>query len=184
MAVIRLQFDVDATLHPELYRLLYAIKEEDARAERLRQLAGTGLLWEDLRLQAAAAGSPSLQVPPLGREIQSAGAPAPFEPQSGPAADPVVVQTGPVPAPELVPAGRLHAAAWPAPSLAQEAGAPDDVFLREIANAMEQLPVLTETIDPAQFHAEPPAAPTAHLRRTATRSRLLRMKEKGLFKNE
>ncbi|MCM5678944.1 hypothetical protein M8A51_05300 [Schlegelella sp. S2-27] len=54
MAVIRLQVEIDSAVYPELYAGLYAIERPQAREERLRQLAASGLLWEGVRMRGSA----------------------------------------------------------------------------------------------------------------------------------
>jgi len=51
MAVIRVQVEVDSEVYPELYERLRAIARPQAREERLRQLAASGLAWEAVRMQ-------------------------------------------------------------------------------------------------------------------------------------
>ena len=50
--LLRLQLDIDGDVHPELYTLLASLPLESSQAERLRQLAATGLIWEQLRAQS------------------------------------------------------------------------------------------------------------------------------------
>jgi hypothetical protein len=146
MALLRLQFDIDSEVYPELHDLLAALGSDVSREERLRQLAAIGLIWERTRLRAQA-------------DILDA--------VSSPLA-PVV----------------------PLPAAPEATAAP------------RQLPVLTDVVDPTEFPTSNPAAalqgaadagrigandpvhdlPSA--RRMAHRSRLMRMKEKGLFRNE
>ena len=68
MAVLHLQFDVDSEVHPELHAMLSSIGSSLSQAERLRQLAATGLIWERLRLQAHG----RMEVPDLGTESAAA----------------------------------------------------------------------------------------------------------------
>ncbi|HLL18702.1 MAG TPA: hypothetical protein VK439_07965 [Rubrivivax sp.] len=73
MAVLHLQFDVDSEVHPELYEMLASIGSSRLQAERLRQLAATGLVWERLRLQAYG----RFEVPDLGPQApNTSSAPA------------------------------------------------------------------------------------------------------------
>lgn len=51
MAAIRLDLDIDSDVHPELYAMLVSMGSAAARGERLRQLAATGLIWENCRAQ-------------------------------------------------------------------------------------------------------------------------------------
>src|SRR5687767_11341414 len=50
MPVVRLEFDIDSDVYPELYAALGAIKHPVLREERLRQLAAMGLVWEAVRI--------------------------------------------------------------------------------------------------------------------------------------
>jgi hypothetical protein len=58
MAILRLLVEIDREVYPELYAKLRAIQRLAARAERLRQLAATGLVWEAARMQAAGVAAP------------------------------------------------------------------------------------------------------------------------------
>ena len=143
MAVLRLQFDIDSEVYPELHELLAAIGSDVSREERLRQLAAIGLVWERTRLRAQADVAEAM--------------------------------------PMSVAAVVSATLATPAP--------------------VRQLPVLTDVVDPSEvsganqaiaLHAADESrvgandpvhdVPEAHQK--AHRSRLKRMKEKGLFKNE
>ena len=55
MAVMRLVIEVDSEVYPELHAGLSAISRPDAREERLRQLAASGLVWESVRMRGTAA---------------------------------------------------------------------------------------------------------------------------------
>ncbi|MBC7938151.1 MAG: hypothetical protein H7Z19_00055 [Chitinophagaceae bacterium] len=85
--------------------------------------------------------------------------------------------------------------------LALSVGNAPELPVHQVSSVVQELPVLTEVIDAAEFQGmnaaanEPPpgtlSSPTsaeihelAPARKTATRSRLMRMKDKGLFKNE
>lgn len=139
MAVIHLAFEVDGDVYPELHAMLSSIGSETARAERFRQLAANGLVWESVRL---------------------GGQPAP--PSQQPAAPDCIDRAIDVVAAPPDPADDLKATM---------------AFERAVEQAAEiaarQLPVLFDVVEP-----EEPVRP-----RAATRSRLRRMKEKGLFKN-
>jgi len=135
MAVLRLQFDIDSEVYPELHDLLAAIGSELSREERLRQLAAVGLIWERTRLRAQAD----------------------------------VVEAMPV-------------------SVASVASVVSVVSATLAASApVRQLPVLTDVVDPSEVSsvgANDPVHDLPEARQKAHRSRLKRMKEKGLFKNE
>jgi hypothetical protein len=55
MPRVRLEFDLDGEVYPELHAALSTLTSPEARAERLRQLAAAGLVWEKVRLHGAAA---------------------------------------------------------------------------------------------------------------------------------
>src|SRR4051812_11275760 len=61
MPVVRLALDIDGDVYPELCAALSAIKNPVLRAERLRQLAATGLVWEVVRVH----GPPAMQLAAL-----------------------------------------------------------------------------------------------------------------------
>ena len=248
MAVFHLQFDIDSRIHPELHHMLCSIGSSLSQAERLRQLAAMGLIWERVRLQAYG----RIEVPDIGLD------PAP-EPEGGaslsdhaaaPAAQAVprvdattARRAGPTDFVDLSDAADLAHLDCPDPGdtegrpsdhhdadhddvvgvetedrgvlivatqLLPWGDAPELLALHEIRSAVQELPVLTEVVGAAELphmnaiaatanKATPAAAhlgrggsmPTgaqihelAPARKTATRSRLMRMKEKGLFKNE
>lgn len=250
MAVLHLQFVIDSEVHPELYQMLCSIDGSLSQAERLRQLAATGLVWERLRLQAYG----PIEVPDLGPAttrvpVHAAALPARAATASA-AAAPAVPQVDPTPAEggdladfvDLSDAGDLVQPQRPDPGPtgdrlfeahdADHGGAPADTVdravqiaaalilhrgdapemlpLHEIRSAVQELPVLTEVVGAGDLPNLDAIAATANettpsaahagrggsmltsaqihelapARKTATRSRLLRMKEKGLFKNE
>jgi hypothetical protein len=51
MPVLHLQIDIDSNVHPELHAMLASMGKSVPQAERLRQLAAAGLIWEHLRIQ-------------------------------------------------------------------------------------------------------------------------------------
>ncbi|HEY9067004.1 MAG TPA: hypothetical protein VIO33_18620 [Burkholderiaceae bacterium] len=156
MAVLHLEFDIDSEVYPELHDLLAAIGNAVSREERLRQLAATGLIWERTRLRAQADIVVDEAMPASVASVAS------------------VVSAGGVPA--------ALAASGP----------------------VRPLPVLTDVVEPAEVAGPPPQAIALHggaadsgrvgandpvhdlpeERQKAHRSRLKRMKDKGLFKNE
>jgi hypothetical protein len=50
MAVLRLELGIDSDVYPELYAKVASLERLEAREEKLRELATTGLIWEFLRL--------------------------------------------------------------------------------------------------------------------------------------
>ena len=84
MAIVRLEFDLDSDVYPELYGSLSALRSLESRAERLRQLAAAGLVWENVRIHGAGAIGPTAvaaAVPPAAPGVAAVAAPRP----SGPA---------------------------------------------------------------------------------------------------
>jgi hypothetical protein len=49
MAAFKIELEIDSAAHPELYAILADIGNDGYRAERFRQLASTGLIWEQMR---------------------------------------------------------------------------------------------------------------------------------------
>ncbi|NRF65828.1 hypothetical protein HLB44_02390 [Aquincola sp. S2] len=179
MAVLRIELDVDSEVYPELHALLAAIGSEASRGERLRQLAATGLVWEVVRIR----GYPASLV-----------ARAATEPL--PAAEPAEVAKAAVPRRATV--RRAAAPTAPAAPFTPPApGAPGSADFVDLAlnavpppapepwpGVVHEPPVLNDVVEPD------PAGPTITVlpdppleHRTSTRSRLQRMKEKGLFRN-
>ena len=65
MALIRLEVEVDSAVYPELYAGLTLIERPEVRAERLRQLAASGLVWEGVRMRGpGAVVAPAHRAPP------------------------------------------------------------------------------------------------------------------------
>lgn len=154
MTVLHLPLEIDPEVYPELYAMLVGLRSDAARVERLRQLAATGLVWETVRRD----GYPkTLELPPA---------------------------AAPPPRPESYVDLAIDAPKSAEPDLAHE-----------VEIAVRELPVLHDVIDmapPLEPDPEPPPPhepggdvihmpPIASL--PATRSRLKRMKQKGLFKN-
>ena len=79
MAVMRLVIEVDSEVYPELHAGLSAISRPEAREERLRQLAASGLVWERVRMRGTAA--PAQRAPSAAAAQGSAQVPAPVPAQ-------------------------------------------------------------------------------------------------------
>jgi len=62
---VRLEFELDSEIYPELHAALSSMRSAGARAERVRQLAAAGLVWEKVRLHGVAAGKPVMEEQPL-----------------------------------------------------------------------------------------------------------------------
>lgn len=182
MAVISLQVDVDSDVYPELYARLRAIDRPEAREERLRLLAASGLVWEAVRMHGPAATAEPPRVPP------APPAPAATAPRRPPAEVPRIQHVdlaidveapGPPPADETVPLllDVVHEMSEPMPldepmmnATVVPLRADDDATHHVAAIADEDSPLPTPLDD--------------SLRRPAARSaRLKRMVDRGLFKN-
>ncbi|MBX3622220.1 MAG: hypothetical protein KF891_19815 [Rhizobacter sp.] len=192
MPTVRLDFELDSEVYPELHAALAALKSPRARAERVRQLAAAGLVWEKVRLHGPAAvvePAPTAQGVPGTPALASM--PAPVAPPTAPA---------PMPAPVAPPSPTRRR---PRPSR------------EEVEQVIRELPVLTDVVDePGDMGEVPVVDPvdmavdtgdivhaegddddeavtlsasvlhvTALSHKPATRTRLMRMKERGLFKN-
>ena len=185
MATLLLQVEVDSEVHPELYAVLAAVGRATLRPERLRQLAGGGLIWEHLRAQPRldAGSGPSAAEharASAGSALSRALAqprPAPVYDEAPEAAEPPpvlddVVEMGAPPA-----RPRARAPAPPAaPRRAERAPAalpPEDELADDELDAAA----------PPDLGAGPDPAPDAAGRRAGPRSRLLLMKERGMFRN-
>ena len=155
MAVLHLQFDIDSEVYPELHDLLASIGSGASREERLRQLAAIGLIWERTRLRA---------------------------------------QADPVDQADAVESMPASMAASVAASVAQAASAPSRLFpvLTDVVDPQEvqevsgpnQPVALQAAADSSRVGANDPVHDLPEARQKAHRSRLQRMKDKGLFKNE
>ena len=230
MATVRLEFDLDSDLYPELHAALVRLGDAGLRGERIRQLAAAGLVWENVRIHGAAAIGPNPAVPPPVRV-------APPVPVPQPAPLPVLaaeVDRKP-PRPKKPPARRrddlrgvdfidlaINAEPAPPPPVVERRKAPRDLPVLMDVVADEEVEdsrtMALAASEPAPVpHPPPPLAPPAllpepspqpvamaavaptaeepvilpvdshHLASLAEapqrRSRLMRMKERGLFKN-
>ncbi|HEY0820860.1 MAG TPA: hypothetical protein VGD46_18875 [Rhizobacter sp.] len=225
---MRLEFDIDSEVYPELHAALSALKSPRARAERLRQLAAAGLVWEKVRLHGTSAFAPSPTephpdvvtrpdvVPPaaateplpaLARRAAAKRARTPDKRRDAPAVD-LAINAEPMPVPPTRPERRsarptrqeVEQAIRELPVLMDVVAdvrpmrEPDDDELHEAPahwSAMnaypEELPGADATPqgDDGDALGVPEAALhlSALAHKPATRSRLMRMKERGLFKN-
>jgi len=231
VAVIRLEFEIDSDVHPELHAMLSTIASLSARGERLRQLAATGLVWERTRIEGLQSSTTMLVSRPVAMK-----APAPAVP---------AMQSAKAAAKKRSPgAGRagfvdLAIDAAPGPAVLPLDPLALREFEDEVERAVRELPELFDVLDPADYppalvRAEPrparspakaPAVPVLSGASPAVdpppqaevvappvegaaaepladdafvgpmpeaqtppapakRSRLMRMKDKGLFKNE
>jgi hypothetical protein len=232
MPTIRLEFDVDSELYPELHAALSRLGSTRARGERMRQLAAAGLVWENVRIHGASAIGPNAP-PEMPTDVPPRRSPAPGRAERSPPAerrstsrtrsapaapvaaaddrgDPHFVDLAidAVPAPPATERRRARAA----PRLgdyverelpvlldivAEAADGSDDEARSLRVGAPESGTDRTASgadapdgsVAQAALHEAPlvPADGATHLPalalKPASRSRLMRMKEKGLFKN-
>jgi len=235
MATVRLEFDLDSDLYPELHAALLRLGDAGLRGERIRQLATAGLVWENVRIHGAAAIGPNPAVAPApARVAPPVPVPAPLPVLAAEVELPVERKP---PRPKKAPARRkddvrgadfvdLAISAEPAPSPppVERRKAPRDLPVlmdvvadeevedsrtMALAAAAELAPV---PLPPPPLPPPPPSLPDPaplpiavaeassaeeepvmlpvdphHLASLAEtpqrRSRLMRMKERGLFKN-
>ena len=107
MPTIRLEFDVDSELYPELHAALSRLGSTRARGERMRQLAAAGLVWENVRIHGASAIGPNApaEVP---ADVTPRRSPAPGRALAGAARRPNPVRWG-------CPASMKTVSHWPLP---------------------------------------------------------------------
>jgi hypothetical protein len=158
MAALRIHVEVDGAVHPELYLTLSAVDDDIHRAERLRQLASTGLIWERLRL-----ADDQLQ---MNRRIGTADE----------------ARQEPVRPTAAAVHGRSDERGIPV--LLDEV--PQGQFLQQLRSTPPP-PVPITSSTPASLarrdeDSAEDSSPTVQM--TGTRSRLMRMKNRGLFKND
>lgn len=235
MAVIRLALEIDGDVYPELHAMLALIASGDAKAERVRQLAASGLVWENVRIYGAAAIGPNVTAPAAAATGRAVDLPeAPPRPRAAAKTN----ARGPTKGRRATDESAPSKARGDFVDLAIDALPPDEelprVLEREAESVVRQLPVLLDVVIPPDTPAKPArqrkAAPAPvpdavpaeesppppqvpvlepveavadavvdaaegadhtqaalHMdslaQKPATRSRLMRMKEKGLFKN-
>lgn len=162
MAVIRLQLEIDSDVYPELYEGLHAIERPQARQERLRQLAASGLVWEAVRMH----GGASITAPAPGvTAARQAAASGPAQPAAAPAeaapvgsprapADAVLAKAarrGERPAGAAMPGStapdRDGEAALPLPPSTTVGDAPAPAIARHRPPQPERVPVLLDVVD-------------------------------------
>jgi len=189
MAVLHLQIEIDSDVQPELHAAVVSIARSPARAERVRQLAAAGLIWEHVRAQgrpksrSADTASTAAVVSLTAASAQSIDGDAAIDLDSE---SPALVATADVPV--------LWDAVEDTAALAYGGERVTEAIvqpaLRRIANS--DVAVSTRARPPAvsqESSNEPTArrpdrvADGAPLRKTGAKPRLLRMKEMGLFRN-
>lgn len=162
MAVFRLELEIDSEVYPELHAVLTAVGSSASCGERLRQLAASGLVWETVRVHGVGLRPGARS----GARVAERRAPRP----SG-RTDFVDLALDAVPA------------AAPEPDDARDAG----MHGIDLDVPTQPIPMLLDVVHPsprANDFAEPPAEePSVIAHKPVVRSRLLRMKEKGLFRN-
>jgi len=196
MSVLQLQIEIDSDVHPELHAILMSIARSEARTERLRQLAAAGLIWEHLRAQvklpppAHAADRPEREpaTTPLAEptrpadEAIAAGSAAREMP---PGVIPVLWDAIDVAA--LLPSGAMAERGASRPEAARHV-VPGSARAAESGPGPEASPAVESASRRAELPSdrggesrEVVAIPSS--RKSGTRPRLLRMREKGLFQN-
>lgn len=160
MDVFHLEFDIDGLAHPELHDTLAVLSDPSSRGERIRQLAMTGLIWERLRLQPDGVRESRRQL----------GAQSPVKRLA-------LVPGAVLPTPNATGLPVLRDVVSDA-EMDSHAGS-------HLPAAAESLPVADDPLHAADLTASgaaTSAAPVVHM--PGTRSRLMRMKSRGLFANE
>jgi hypothetical protein len=193
MTVLRFELGIDSNVYPELYAKLASLERLESRAEKLRELAATGLIWELLRL-----GSPGF----------AESAPAPFDAQAdaaeagprsalaaAPATDERPAEAHALPAPpRALPAVDAGSVADHAPRVPQNVPVLFDVVAE--GDTAVEFALADATPEPAEGNtATAPEAPRAAAGSAAAASlaeatvtkarsaRMKRMKDSGLFQN-
>jgi hypothetical protein len=183
VAVLHLEFEIDSEVYPELHATLSSISGEASRGERLRQLAASGLVWEYVRLR-----TPAMPVAP----VQRAGQPTP----------PLQAQRAAAAAAERPPASRgaaTTAASARAGVAARRAESPADFVdlgIDAVPSPMPpavevrppEPPLLVDVVDEHEAPARDAEVEQGHDsvpadEASSTRARLLRMRDRGLFRN-
>ena len=159
MSVFHLDLEIDSGAYPELHQMLTTLENASFRAERVRQLASAGLVWERLRLasdalRAVGVAEASPTVPRM--ELVSGAVPS----RSDPLALPVLR--------DEVPVTRLAHA-----EDSDHIGVPEGLPLAERTRSTTPLVSIVTGMD---------TAPSVQM--SGARSRLMRMKRRGLFTNE
>ncbi len=159
MAIFQLKLDVDSTAHPELHQMLTMMENPSFREERVRQLASTGLIWERMRL------APPATVNEAATDI------------------PAIAQGAP---------GAAHLALVSKPSKHDALGLPvlhDEVpgcqmFARPEAGLQPVAESSPLAGSPSPRALQAPTDGSSEVHMSGKRSRLMRMKNRGLFTNE
>lgn len=158
MAVVHLEIDIDGDVYPELYAALAALRQPMLRDERLRQLAAMGLAWEAVRIHGPAVTQ--LPAPPA---VAERGVLAPRNVSRAAAKGPARKTTS---KPDAAEPARLPVLVDIVSTSPEDNAASD----RSDAGDGPDTPV-----DPMPTHAAS--------RGSGARTRLMRMKDRGLFKN-
>lgn len=174
-------------MYPELHAVLAGIGSDGARKERVRQLAAAGLIWETVRLHGAsvtpvpgAFDAPNAEPGPLARTGRvSSKSRASSNESASPSSVSRIDSVDRPPLHDIPVLFDVVDSLPPAPrspsttlaSKPRARGAP--LTPRRAA----------EVPDTPPNHSDMSAPVSALMHNSMTRSRLLRMKEKGLFKN-
>ncbi len=199
MAVVHLQIEIDSDVHPELHAVLASLSKSPSQAERLRQLAAAGLIWEHLRVKAqpdaaavVAATAPRVRKDDVAPSAMRA--PRPLAPANGRALSAAGVGLSETAAGEFpVLRDAIDASKFQRPP---RIAATADASVAAPAKRSPSVPAAQHSKGPPGEAAAP--ADVAHcalqgshdcddisppVRKAGTRSRLMRMREKGLFNN-
>lgn len=163
MAALHLELEIDSEVYPELHAMLCALGSDASRGERLRQLAASGLVWEYVRLRAPVAAVQRASAPPAPRAGAGPAAVTRPPPPRAPTADFVDLAIDAMPPAAPVDARPVEARASEPPLLV-------DVVQDEGSGPMAAAAVpMAEGVLPDEA--------------STTRARLLRMRDRGLFRN-
>ncbi|KQV82944.1 hypothetical protein [Rhizobacter sp. Root1221] len=170
MATVRLDIEIDSEVYPELHAALAGMRSARTRGERMRQLAAAGLVWENVRIHGAAAIGPT---------------PAAHQRPSPPTLDDFIDL-----AIDAVPEPAANPMSAPEPRVAERLVARPLPVLMDVVPDVAPEPDPTsappeahDTGDPLVHHADDTLHLVSLAQKPASRSRLMRMKDKGLFKN-
>jgi hypothetical protein len=177
-APLRIEFELDSEVYPELHAALSGLRSEQARAERLRQLAAAGLVWEKVRIHGPSAmAAPAAPVEQEGQRRPPAAVKRPAE-------------VPPLPAPEATPLPPIERRAAPAAkrprapvaekrrasdfvdlaidaevpvasSIAAEPGGSSWPSQQDLARVIGELPVLLDVVPDDHPHGLRPQEPVA-----------------------
>lgn len=173
MTTLQLQVEIDSDAHPELYAVLSTIGKASLGPERLRQLAAGGIIWEHLRAQPRLDAGASAPTAATARAVdQSALQRALARTHAAPpTVNPPLLQDV------------VDMTAHPAARLRSRGHAATDVTRPPPAEVTAEPGSLAGPMPAKEPTRVPDASPGAATHKAGPRSRLLLMKERGLFTN-